>query len=206
MWRKLLRFCHPNTGGDGDLFVCTRALYEHVAGNSIKPPQQGAERQPPSHPTTGEQIDYTGAYDKAGSFAELTAQALQLADDVPTGYGRLLQLLDDCTEAPSRNSIAYGYCHCGCGERTNLVRSSNRSQGLVKGEPRRYLRGHQHRRVGPEYVKTDTGHVSPCWIWQHNIEGTTRYGRVYRRGRAVRAHRYYYEKQCGPIPKGHQVH
>jgi hypothetical protein len=30
-WRKLLRLCHPDAGGDSDLFVWVRNLQEHVA-------------------------------------------------------------------------------------------------------------------------------------------------------------------------------
>jgi hypothetical protein len=43
----------------------------------------------------------------------------------------------------------YGYCQCGCGERTKTYRSSDRTRGLVAGEPRRYLRGHNNRRPQP---------------------------------------------------------
>jgi hypothetical protein len=41
--------------------------------------------------------------------------------------------------------IPYGYCQCGCGQRPNLYRTSARKKGIVKGTPRRYLRGHQNR-------------------------------------------------------------
>jgi transcriptional regulator with XRE-family HTH domain len=44
----------------------------------------------------------------------------------------------DCT-------IKYGFCHCGCGERTPRARESSRSLALVKGEPYRFLHGHVAR-------------------------------------------------------------
>ena len=48
-------------------------------------------------------------------------------------------------------SIPHGYCLCGCGQRTKPYRSSDRTRGLIKGEPRRYLRGHNRRK--PEAKK-----------------------------------------------------
>lgn len=40
------------------------------------------------------------------------------------------------------NKIPYGYCHCGCGEKTTLILSSNKRLGRVKGTPNKYLTGH----------------------------------------------------------------
>lgn len=36
--------------------------------------------------------------------------------------------------------IPYGYCHCGCGEKTNLAKYGE--LGYARGEPFRYLVGH----------------------------------------------------------------
>jgi hypothetical protein len=58
----------------------------------------------------------------------------------------------------------YGYCQCGCGERTKTYRSSDRTRGLVAGEPRRYLRGHNNRRTlvhnTPEPKKVHVNKIS----------------------------------------------
>jgi hypothetical protein len=44
---------------------------------------------------------------------------------------------------PSEQSnIPYGYCHCGCGQKTNLITETRRRLGLARGEPRRFLSGH----------------------------------------------------------------
>ncbi len=51
-------------------------------------------------------------------------------DNVPCICGN-----PDCT-------IPFGYCHCGCGEETNITQQNNISQGLVKGTPYRYRKGH----------------------------------------------------------------
>jgi hypothetical protein len=40
-------------------------------------------------------------------------------------------------------AIPYGECHCGCGEPTALPRQTSRRLNLVKGEPQRYIMGHQ---------------------------------------------------------------
>jgi hypothetical protein len=39
--------------------------------------------------------------------------------------------------------IPYGYCHCGCGNKTKISPKTCTSKGWVKGEPRKYLQGHQ---------------------------------------------------------------
>jgi hypothetical protein len=36
-----------------------------------------------------------------------------------------------------------GFCECGCGQKTNLARQTNKKWGHVKGEPVRFIRGHQ---------------------------------------------------------------
>lgn len=38
--------------------------------------------------------------------------------------------------------IPYGYCHCGCGQKTNLARQNLKSKGWIRGEPLRFLPGH----------------------------------------------------------------
>lgn len=45
------------------------------------------------------------------------------------------------------SEIPYGYCHCGCGEKTGLARQGNTERGWVKGEPVRYRPGHN---AGPK--------------------------------------------------------
>lgn len=44
------------------------------------------------------------------------------------------------------DEIGYGYCHCGCGEKTNLTPHSQKKKGLKKGEPYKYIVGHCRRR------------------------------------------------------------
>lgn len=46
---------------------------------------------------------------------------------------------------PWKEGIEHGYCNCGCGEKTNLAPYTVRSQGYIKDEPHRYIRGHDRR-------------------------------------------------------------
>lgn len=40
------------------------------------------------------------------------------------------------------NEIPYGYCHCGCGQKTNIANQKHAKLGRKKGEPSRFIRGH----------------------------------------------------------------
>lgn len=37
-----------------------------------------------------------------------------------------------------------GYCQCGCGRKTTIIRQNNSSRDLIKGMPRRYIHGHNN--------------------------------------------------------------
>lgn len=54
--------------------------------------------------------------------------------------------------------ITYGFCHCGCGNRTPLYSRSDKSSGRIKGQPAKFIRYHwkiksRHRVVQPENKK-----------------------------------------------------
>ncbi len=38
--------------------------------------------------------------------------------------------------------ISYGYCHCGCGGKTNIATQTRTELGWVEGEPFKFKRGH----------------------------------------------------------------
>ncbi len=52
---------------------------------------------------------------------------------------------------PNDNSIPYGYCQCGCGEKTRLAPQSCTSRGWIRGEPIAFVHGHNRQlpRVAP---------------------------------------------------------
>jgi hypothetical protein len=39
-------------------------------------------------------------------------------------------------------SIPYGCCQCGCGRRTTIAKKTRRQEGVTRGEPMRFLKGH----------------------------------------------------------------
>lgn len=58
------------------------------------------------------------------------------------------------------SDIPYGYCHCGCGEKTNICTHTNTKRGATKGEPVRYISGHNQRgKAG--YWRGKTGKDAP---------------------------------------------
>jgi hypothetical protein len=57
--------------------------------------------------------------------------------------------------------IPYGYCHCGCGERTNIPNRTNRQIGYVKGVPMRFVRGHNNR-PGPDELPPTERTCTSC--------------------------------------------
>lgn len=61
--------------------------------------------------------------------------------------------------------IPYGYCHCGCGQKTPIAKATNKQRGKVKGEPMRYINGHNARKHFPEpeprYCECGCGELAP---------------------------------------------
>jgi hypothetical protein len=111
----------------------------------------------------------------------------------------------EASEGGSVNDVPYGFCHCGCGEKTRISHMTDRHHGYVKGEPRRYVAGHHGRPYPVQFViDPETG----CWEWLY-ARRRDGYGYVNAvvngRRRPVTAHRVYYERYVGPIPEGLQL-
>lgn len=95
----------------------------------------------------------------------------------------------------------YGYCRCGCGQKTSIATYTYKKRNLKLGEPLQFVSGHNFIKfVGPEYKIVESG----CWQWQKSINqdgyGKTNIGR-----RQMYAHRKYYEGKYGPVPKGYEL-
>lgn len=99
--------------------------------------------------------------------------------------------------------IPYGYCHCGCGQKTNLARQNLKQWGYIKGEPVPHLPGHNTRiKYSTErYIVDENG----CWVWQHNRTFGGYPHTTDDAGKPVLAHRYEYTKKYGTIPKGYDL-
>jgi hypothetical protein len=92
-------------------------------------------------------------------------------------------------------------CACGCGEAAPLAVKTNRRYGYTKGQPVRFVRGHGRRLSGVPYLEQDMGYETMCWVWQR-ARFRTGYGQAFD-GRMMRpAHRIYYERAYGEVPKG----
>jgi hypothetical protein len=98
-------------------------------------------------------------------------------------------------------------CECGCGEVPPTAQRTDPRFGWVKGEPKRFVNGHNRRKGPADYVEEDRGYLTPCWIWQRalNNKGYGLTGRGSTTGRQRAAHRYFYELEFGPIPEGKQL-
>lgn len=103
-----------------------------------------------------------------------------------------------------------GLCECGCGAKTEIAKRTRAEAGWIRGEPLRFIRGHQNRTkqrppLGPEdYAVKDHGWETPCWI-RKGFTTNKGYSRVTIAGKNQYAHRVMYEQEIGPIPKGMEL-
>lgn len=104
-----------------------------------------------------------------------------------------------------------GLCECSCGEDAGVYATT--AKGHRKGEPKRFVNGHNGRVGGRpftpldrRYVVEDRGYETACWIWTMTLTPKG-YGRMWspERGRLVSAHRHFYEHFVGPIPDDLQI-
>lgn len=94
-----------------------------------------------------------------------------------------------------------GLCACGCGEKTNLARFTQKKNSIKKGEPYEFVYQHQHnnRRVG--YVVAP---VTGCHVWQG--QPSQKYPSIKVGGRQLKTHIYFWEQAHGPVPRGMVLH
>lgn len=94
-------------------------------------------------------------------------------------------------------------CECCCGEPAPIATYSHAARGWVKGQPKRFISGHNGRRVRkPErYEVRDCGFETPCWVWLL-LKDARGYGRVNPRGERspMLAHRFYFRERFGYLP------
>jgi hypothetical protein len=100
---------------------------------------------------------------------------------------------------PDDPTILPGLCECGCGETPTISPRTRPALGLVKGQPHRFIRGHQTRQSPAEYARDPT---TNCWRWLRAVISTNGYGSTSVDGKHALAHRVLYERHRGPIPDG----
>lgn len=111
------------------------------------------------------------------------------------------------------SSAPFGYCQCGCGQKTTIPKKSNTKMNRFKGVPMRYVRGHNpidqsyksKPRLKTEYSEEARGYKTPCWIWSGKPTDSG-HGQIRRNGKLIGVHRYYYERENGPIAPGLHLH
>jgi hypothetical protein len=98
-------------------------------------------------------------------------------------------------------------CGCGCGSDAGIYPRTHGALGIRKGEPRRFLPGHNSGGVvgsGEDltrYLVEDRGYETPCHVWTgpKNRKGYA----LVKAGRSSRAaHRVIYEAAHGPLREG----
>ena len=87
-----------------------------------------------------------------------------------------------------------GLCQCGCGELAPIAAQTDNRRGWVRGQPIRWIKGHENRPNCPYYTVDET---TGCWNWNW-MRDTGGYGRLHDKP----AHRVIYEQMVGPIPDG----
>lgn len=120
----------------------------------------------------------------------------------------------DYADALARSRDANGtiVCACGCGAPTQPARWTVRSKGLVKGEPTRYVRGHNSRVYPPinldNWIAEDRGFETPCHVWQGSTDRNG-YSKVTiyigKRVTSRPAHLAVWEREHGPVPPGKEL-
>jgi len=126
--------------------------------------------------------------------------------------------LDSLERAPStgaEHGTSAKLCECGCGQPAPIAKDTNRRLGYIKGQPVRFVQGHNARVEHPhkpgtrpsrpphpdDYtVNSETG----CWEWRHAVNRHG-YGMVWRGGHKIHAHRFFFQELVGPIPDGFDV-
>lgn len=113
------------------------------------------------------------------------------------------------SSSPLTPHVEPGYCHCGCGTKTELWAKTHTKRGRIKGQPKRYVHGHNaYSTVSVAerfWEKVDKRGPDDCWEWRNPshtgyatfcTDATT----------TVAVHRFSWELENGPIPEGDGYH
>lgn len=114
-----------------------------------------------------------------------------------------------------QDSIPTGFCQCGCGQQTQLATHTSRRFNRRKGEPQRYIQGHQaalahaaqrarNEQTVRERFWARVEKTATCWLWR-GVLVHTGYGHFKLRGRQQYAHRVAWELAGRAIPDGYQL-
>jgi hypothetical protein len=114
----------------------------------------------------------------------LTKDRRNFSDEIPIlAEGERREIRD---MRKGREKVLSGkMCECGCGQETFLITDSQKSKGLKKGEPHRFLKHHRKNRY------------SGKWYKEINVSVRSK----------INIHRFLAESALGkPLPLGCEVH
>lgn len=103
-------------------------------------------------------------------------------------------------------TVEYGLCYCGCGEKTKLATQSSVRDGWIKGQPIKFIRGHNNGsgKNNPNWKNGKTIHKckSTCYFLIYLPEHPRSNHKGY-----IMEHILITEKiNNGPLPRGAVVH
>lgn len=102
------------------------------------------------------------------------------------------------TKYTSNPDIPYGYCQCGCGQKTTLARKTSTRDGTIKGQPNLFL-DHHRTCITENYFASrvdKSGGEDACWLWTGK-RLKSGYGRITWHGHQVYSHRLAYQLAYG---------
>jgi len=87
----------------------------------------------------------------------------------------------------------YGYCKCGCNQKTNIAPQSSTRHGWVKGQPVHFCHGHNPRRINTKYLlagyvciyKPDHPRANRNHVFEHIVIAETILGKALPDGACV---------------------
>jgi hypothetical protein len=103
-----------------------------------------------------------------------------------------------CPSPISTGVIPKGWCQCGCGNKTNIIKESDFKNWRIAGQPYRFLSGHGKQRHWDKYKVDENG----CWLWTGRLDpdGYAHPLQLGGRGSKMKkAMRHFYEILIGPI-------
>lgn len=110
--------------------------------------------------------------------------------------------------------IPYGYCHCGCGQKTNLAKQTIKARGHIKGQPLKFIKNHVAKNTSADFwpkvnkdgsIPVHCPELGNCWEWT-SATYKNDYGAFRFRNRQMMAHRASWIINCGEIePNSLQV-
>lgn len=107
------------------------------------------------------------------------------------------------TTNTTSDAIPFGYCHCGCGKKTNIAQMTSNKDHITKGQPCYFLSGHGNGFSSPAkrfWSKVKIGNPDECWNWIPKVNRYG-YGQFLIHGHHHSAARFAYELTNGPLPK-----